>query len=107
MSSNSAPGTIHITPSEASRIQSRIKDRRAKCSQLAGSARQPTDKQALHQTITMLNLTNDMDIMGGGGFGGGEPEERSEAITVLAINPPYKPSTAELSGLEGIKLGIW
>ncbi|KAM0700092.1 hypothetical protein Q7P36_000304 [Cladosporium allicinum] len=105
MSSNSAPGTIHITPSEASRIQSRIKDRRAKCSQLAGSARQPTDKQALHQTITMLNLTNDMDLMGGGGFGGGEPEERSEAITVLAINPPYKPSTSDLSGLEAIKLG--
>jgi tetratricopeptide (TPR) repeat protein len=105
MSSNSAPGTIHITPSEASRIQSRIKDRRAKCSQLAGSARQQPDKQALHQTITMLNLTNDMDLMGGGGFGGEEPEEKSEAITVLAINPPYKPSTSELSGLEAIKLG--
>jgi hypothetical protein len=105
MSPNSAPGTIHITPTEASRIQTRIKDRRVKCSQLAGSARQQPDKQALHQTITMLNLTNDMDLMGGGGFGGGEPEEKSEAITVLAINPPYKPSTAELSGLEGIRLG--
>jgi tetratricopeptide (TPR) repeat protein len=104
-SPNSAPGTIHITPTEASRIQTRIKDRRAKCSQLAGTPRQQPDKQALHQTITMLNLTNDMDLMGGGGFGGGEPEEKSEAITVLTINPPYKPSTAELSGLEGIKLG--
>jgi len=106
MSSKSAPGTIHIAPSEASRIQSRIKDRKAKCSQLAGTPRQPTDKQALHQTITMLNLTNDMDLMGGGGgFGGGEPEEKSEAITVLAINPPYTPSTAELAELEAIKLG--
>jgi tetratricopeptide (TPR) repeat protein len=111
MSSNSsAPGTIHITPSEASRIQSRIKDRKAKCSQLAGSARQQPDKQALHQTITMLNLTNDMDLMGsggfgGGGFGGGEQEEKSEAITVLSINPPYTPSTAELGELEAMKLG--
>lgn len=105
MSSKSAPGTIHITPSEASRIQSRIKDRRAKCSQLAGSARQPTDKQALHQTITMLNLTNDMDLMGSGGFGGEPQEEKSEAITVLAINPPYTPSTVESKDLEAIKLG--
>ena len=109
MSSKSpAPGTIHISPAEASRIQSRIKDRRTQCSRLAGTPRQPVDKQSLHQTITMLNLTNDMDLMGnGGGLGGGaaEPEERSEAITVLAINTPYTPSTAELGELEAMKLG--
>jgi len=46
-----------------------------------------------------------MDLMGSGGFGGEVQEEKSEAITVLAINPPYTPSTAELKELEAIKLG--
>lgn len=103
----SAPGTIHITPSEAKRIQTRIKDRRAQCAKLAGQPRQQKpDKQALHQTITMLNLTNDMDLMGSGGGFGEEPEEdKSEGITVLAINNPYLPSTAEVGELEVMKLG--
>jgi len=114
MSSNTttttAPGTIHISPTEATRIQTRIKDRRSQCAAFAGKPRQPLDKQekqSLHQTITMLNLTNDMDLMGnGGGLGGGAPEEeKSEAITVLAIQEPYAPSTAELEGLEAVRLG--
>lgn len=95
--STQAQGTIHISPKEAERIQTRIKDRRQKCKQSAGQAREPTDKQALHQHITMLNLNSDMELMGGGA-------EKSEGITVLAIDKPYSPSTASLDELEPIKL---
>ena len=83
MSQTEAPGTIHISPKEAERIQTRIKTRRQKCKQSVGQAREPTDKQVLHQHITMLNLTNDMDLMGGGGGG-----EKSEGITVIPIEKP-------------------
>ncbi|KAM0705275.1 hypothetical protein Q7P35_008065 [Cladosporium inversicolor] len=99
MSQTEAPGTIHISPKEAERIQSRIKERRQKCKQSVGQAREPTDKQVLHQHITMLNLTNDMDLMGGGGGA-----EKSEGITVIPIEKPYLPSTASLEELTPMKL---
>jgi tetratricopeptide (TPR) repeat protein len=99
MSQSEAPGTIHISPKEAERIQTRIKNRRQKCKQSVGQVREPTDKAVLHQHITMLNLTNDMDLMGGGGGG-----EKSEGITVLPIEKPYLPSTAPLDELTPMKL---
>lgn len=99
MSQTEAPGTIHISPKEAERIQTRIKNRRQKCKQSVGQAREPTDKPVLHQHITMLNLTNDMDLMGGGGGA-----EKSEGITVIPIEKPYLPSTASLEELTPMKL---
>lgn len=98
MSATEAQGTIHISPKEAERIQKRIKDRRQKCKQSVGQARESTDKGVLHQHITMLNLNNDMELMGGGSAA------QSEGITVLSIEKPYTPSTASLEELTPMKL---
>lgn len=98
MSQTEAQGTIHISPKEAERIQTRIKDRRQKCKKSAGQAREATDKGVMHQHITMLNLNNDMELMGGGGA------PKSEGITVLPIEKPYMPSTASLDELTPMKL---
>jgi tetratricopeptide (TPR) repeat protein len=98
MSQTEAPGTIHISPKEAERIQTRIKNRRQQCKKSVGQAREPTEKGVLHQHITMLNLNNDMDLMGGGGG------QESEGITVLPIEKPYLPSTASLDELTSMRL---
>ncbi|KAL1590349.1 hypothetical protein WHR41_00638 [Cladosporium halotolerans] len=98
MSQAQGETTIRISPQEAERIQTRIKDRRQKCQEQAGKPREATDKQALHQQITMSNLMTDMDFMGGGS------EKKSEGITVLAIGKPYLPSTASLDDLTLMKL---
>lgn len=99
MSQTEAPGTIHISPQEAERIQAKIKDRRQKCQERAGQPREPVDKQGIHQQITMSNLMTDMDFMGGG------EEKKSEGITVLAIEKPYLPCTVSLDELKPMKIG--
>ncbi|KAF2655824.1 SET domain-containing protein [Lophiostoma macrostomum CBS 122681] len=100
MASQSQANTIFLTEQEAERIQTTVKERAKKCSELAGQTREFRDAKSAISQATGASLMADM---------GGAPDpdmadtQGQKAIPTIAVGQPYPPCIVSLQNLEPMK----
>lgn len=92
MASKTSGNTVYLTEEEVQRIQRTVQDRLAKCSSLAGHAREPRDERDAVSQATGASLMADM---------GGASQD---ALPALAVGQPYPPCAVSAGELQPMKM---
>ncbi|KAF2811344.1 tetratricopeptide [Mytilinidion resinicola] len=94
--------TIFLTEKEADRIQNTVKARLKKCSELAGSAREPRDSISAIQQATGASLM--LDMGGAADPDLTQPVGKGQTLPALGVGQPYPPCIIPLQDLQPMKL---
>ncbi|KAF2122993.1 hypothetical protein BDV96DRAFT_481710 [Lophiotrema nucula] len=83
--------TIFLTEQENERIRNTVQESSKRCSEVAGTAREPRERKAAISQATGASLMADM-------------EDRTDKLPAITVGQPYPPCTATLQTLQPMRL---